>query len=69
MLRNKIKKLIYTTAGRHETQKSELWKWGNKDTSFFFFFHLLETLYDNTAHALYFTNSCKITLIAEESQC
>lgn len=38
MLRNKIKKLIYTTAGRHETQKSELWKWGNKDTSFFFFF-------------------------------
>lgn len=48
--------------------KNEPWKWGNKDTSLFFF-HLLETLYDNTAHALYFTNSYKITLIAEESQC
>lgn len=42
---------------------------GIKTLHFFFFFHLLETLYDNTAHALYFTNSCKITLIAEESQC
>lgn len=35
----------------------------------FSFLHLLETLNDSTAHALYFTNSCNITLIAEESQC
>lgn len=37
--------------------------------SFLFFPFAGNIFYDNTARSLYCTNNCKVTLIAEESQC
>lgn len=54
MLRNSNKKARYAIAGRHETQKSDPWKWGNKKTLLFPFFHLLETYCMTRQHSPYF---------------
>lgn len=42
MLRNQNKKVRYVIAGRHEIEKYDPWKWGNKKPLISPFFRLLE---------------------------